>query len=237
MQDTRCLILNYRYLIQYQESSIQLVSLILETSLSNKNKNPLREQYQIVLQKATVFALVLVIILFVLFPKIKVGNPIKIEGIGTALTVEDIPITRHGTLRKPPPRPVVPIPSEDDLIPDDVTIEDTELTFESFAQSSGSGTAVGQINIFQPRPIFEVIPEYSEDLQKKGIEGLIKLHLHIDQTGQVIDVIILDNTTGSSACAKAAKEAALKGRYIPAKKDGKPTDLWIARTYTFGLQK
>jgi TonB family protein len=205
--------------------------------LSNLNKNSPHEQYQVILEKSTILALVLVIILFLTFPKIKVSKPIKTPGLGTALSLEDIPITRQGTLRKPPPRPVIPIPSEDDLIPDNVTIEDTELTFESFAQSSGSGAALGEINIFQPRPIFEVIPEYSEDLQKKGIEGIIKLHLHIDQTGQVIDVIILENTTGSSVCARAAKEAALKGRYIPAKKDGKPTDLWIARAYTFGLQK
>jgi len=205
--------------------------------LSKKVKNSSGEQYQIILEKSTILALVLVIILFIVFPKIKVGKPIKTPGIGTALTLEDIPITRQGTLRKPPPRPVIPIPSEDDLIPDDVTIEDTELTFESLAQSAGSGVGLGQIDIFQPRPIFEVIPEYSEDLQKKGIEGIVKLHLHIDQTGKVIDVIILENTTGSSVCARAAKEAALKGRYIPAKKDGKPADIWIARVYTFGLQK
>ena len=205
--------------------------------MSIKVKNSPSEQYQIVLEKSTILALILVIILFLIFPNIKVGKPNKTEGLGTALTLEDIPITRQGTLRKPPPRPVIPIPSEDDLIPDDVTIEDTELTFENLAQSSGAGTPLGQINIFQPRPIFEVIPEYSEDLQKKGIEGLVKLHLHVDQTGKVIDVIILENTTGSSVCARAAKEAALKGRYIPAKKDGKPADLWIARSYTFGLQK
>ncbi len=205
--------------------------------MSKKIKNSPGEQYQLLLEKSTILALILVIILFIIFPKIKVGKPIKTPGIGTALTLEDIPITKQGTLRKPPPRPVVPIPSEDDLIPDDVTIEDTELTFETFAQSSGSGALLGEINIFQPRPIFEVIPEYSEDLQKKGIEGLVKLHLHIDQTGNVIDVVILENTTGSPVCARAAKEAALKGRYIPAKKNDKPTDIWIARTYTFGLQK
>ncbi len=205
--------------------------------MSKNKKYCPRDQYQVVLEKSTILALILVIILFVLFPKIKVGKLIKVEGIGTALTVEDIPITRQGTPRKPPPRPVVPIPSEDDLIPDDVTIEDTELTYENFSLSSGSGAPLGQINIFQPRPIFEVIPEYSEDLQKKGIEGIIKLHLHIDGTGQVINVVVLENTTGSSVCANAAKEAALKGRYIPAKKDGKPTDLWITRTYTFGLQR
>jgi len=63
------------------------------------------------------------------------------------------------------------------------------------------------------------------------------LHLHIDKSGQVINVVILENTTESTRCANAAKEAARKGRYIPAKKNGEPTDLWITRTYTFGLQK
>jgi TonB family protein len=202
----------------------------------NQNNSP-HEQYQNALQQSTIVALILVILIFFLFPRIKVVTPKKIVTIGTSITVENIPVTRQGSPRKPPPRPVVPIPSEDEIIPDDVTIDNTELTFENFSLSSGSGAPVGQIDIFQPRPIFEVIPEYSEELQKKGIEGLIQLHLHIDETGRVVDVIVLENTTGSSECAKAAKEAAFKGRYIPAKKDDKPADIWISRTYTFGLQK
>lgn len=209
----------------------------MEITLSQNIKNSFRDQYQLILEKSTVLALILVITFFVMFPRIKVGKPRKIEGIRTTLTVENIPITRQGKPQKPPPRPVVPIPSEDDLFPDDVTIEDTELNFESFSLSAGSGATPEQINIFQPRPIFEVIPEYSEELQKKGIEGALKLHLHIDQTGRVIDVVILENTTGSSVCANAAKEAAFRGRYIPAKRDDKTTDIWITRTYTFGLQK
>lgn len=205
--------------------------------MSKNIKHSLWDQYQIILEKSTILALILVIILFILFPRIKVGKRIKNEGYGTALTVEDIPITRQGTPRKPPPRPVVPIPSEDDLIPEDVTIEDTELTFENFSSLQGSSTSLGLITIFQPRPIFEVIPEYSEELQKKGIEGVVKLHLHIDKSGQVINIVVLENTTGSTICANSAKQAAMKGRYIPAKKNGNPTDLWISRTYTFGLQK
>jgi len=213
-------------------------TICLENILLNSTKNSLRDQYQINLKKATILALLLVIFLFLIFPRIKISNPIEIEGIGTPLTIEDIPITQQSAARKPPPRPVVPIPSEDELFPEDVTIEDTELTFNNFSMSRGSGKrTLGPINIFQPRPIFEVIPEYSEVLQKKGIEGIVKLHLHIDKSGRVIDVVILENTTKSIICANAAKQAAMKGRYIPAKKNGKPTDLWISRTYTFGLQK
>lgn len=206
--------------------------------MSKSIKSSPREQYQVNLEKASILALLVVIFLFIIFPKIKISGPVEKEGMGTALTVEDIPITRQVSHRKPPPRPVVPIPSEDELFPEDVTIEDTELTFETHSSVEGSGRgALDQITVIQPRPIFEVIPEYSEELQRKGIEGRVKLHLHINKTGQVINVIILENTTESTLCANAAKEAALKGRYIPAKRNGEPTDLWINRTYTFGLQK
>jgi TonB family protein len=208
-------------------------------------RNIFREQYQINLEKATIISLCLVILLFFLFPRTKLKQSVKTEGPATSIFVEDIPVTRQGVPRQPPLKPVVPIPSEDEFIPDDVTIEDTELNLDQFALSQGtggsgtggSGIMVGQLEIFQPRPIFEVIPEYSEDLQKKGIEGLVKLHLHVDRFGRVIDVLILENTTGSNACANAASDAAWKGRYIPAKKNGELADIWITRTYSFGLQK
>ncbi len=200
-------------------------------------KNSLKDGYQRVLEKSTIIALILVILIFLMFPRIKVDHPLKMKPLGTSLNFEEIPVTRQGLARKPPPRPVVPIPSEDDVIPNDVTIEDTDLNLDSFSSSSGSGSTLEQITIFQPRPIFEVIPEYPEELQKKGVEGIVKLHLHIDPNGRVIDVIVLENTTNNEVCANAAKVAALKGRYIPAKKDEKTTDLWITRTYTFGLQK
>lgn len=207
--------------------------------MSLANKNLLRSKYTVNIEKASIIALLLVILLFLLFPRIKIRPSVKAEKVITSLTVENIPITRQSTPGKPPPKPVVPIPSEDDLIPDDVTIEDTELTFERllFSSGQGAGDIIGSLQILQPRPIFEVIPEYSEELQKKGIQGVVKLHLHIDQSGQVIDVMVLENSSGSDICANAARSAALKGRYLPAKKNGAPIDLWITRTYTFGLQK
>lgn len=177
------------------------------------------------------------ILLFSLFPKVKVNRPERIKIISSAITVEEIPVTRQVGAMKPPARPAVPIPSDDIALPDDITIDDTELDFSSASTISGSGLIPEPVQIIQPRPIFEVIPEYPEELQKKGIQGTVKLSLHIDANGRVIHVIVIENSTGSDACANAAREAAIKGRYIPAKKDGQPTDLWITRTYTFGLQK
>jgi len=205
--------------------------------LAQKIQKAFHDRYQRRLEAATVVALGLVISIFVLFPRLKVVRPAKIKFIGTAIVVDEIPVTRQFGAQKPPPRPAVPIPSDDIAIPDDITIDDTELNFSTAASTSGSGLIFEPIRIEQPRPIFEVIPEYPEELQKKGIEGTVKLSLHVDVAGRVINVIVIENTTGSDLCAKAAQEAALKGRYIPAKKDGQPTDLWITRTYTFGLQK
>ena len=205
--------------------------------MSKLKKNRPGDRYLIDIEKATIISFCLVILLFLLFPRYKIQRQKPIATIITSLQVEDIPLTRQGAPRQPPPRPVIPIASEDEFYPDDITIEDTEFTFDDYSSSEESGLATGRIEIFQPRPIFEVIPEYSEELQKQGIEGIVKLHLHIDQFGLVVEVIVLENSTGSAVCANAAKSAALKGRYVPAKKNGQPADLWITRTYTFGLQK
>lgn len=205
--------------------------------MSQPNTYRASDRYPNDVRKAIILSVCLIIVLFQLFPRLQVQRQTPMATIITALQVDDIPITRQGAPRQPPPRPVIPIASEDDFYPDDITIEDTDLSMEDYSLAQGSGLPTGAIDIFQPRPIFEVIPEYSEALQKQGIEGIVKLHLHIDPLGQVIEAIMLENTTGSAICARAAQSAALKGRYVPAKRNGQPTDLWIIRTYTFGLQQ
>lgn len=205
--------------------------------MSKYQKDEAQRNYQINLEKAMIVVLCLVILLFLLFPKFNLTQN-KPEGIiFTSLNIEDIPITRQGMRRKPPPKPAVPIPSENESIPDDLTIEDTEINFDLLSNQIGQGILSGRPAIFQPRPIFEVIPEYFYELQKKGIEGLVKLHLHINKYGRVERAIVIENTTNSEICANAAKTAALKCRYVPAKSSGKTVDIWITRTYTFGLQR
>ena len=205
--------------------------------MSKYQKDKIRRNYQINLEKATIAALCLLILLFFLFPKFHLSQKEPEKIIFTSLNIEDIPITRQGTRRKPPSKPAVPIPSENESIPDDLTIEDTEINFDHVSNQVGTGIFSGRPAIFQPRPIFEVIPEYPHELQKKGIEGLVRLHLHINKHGRVERAIIIENTTNSEICANAAKTAALKCRYIPAKSSGKTVDIWITRTYTFGLQR
>jgi len=205
--------------------------------LSKYQKGEERLNYNTNVEKATIVALILVIFLFLSFPTFDLTKKEDIEVVFTSLNIEDIPLTRQGTRRKPPPKPAVPIPSDDELIPEDLTIEETDLNFDLASEQFGSGVLSGRPAIFQPRPVFEVIPEYPQELQKKGIQGFVKLHLHVDKSGRVIKAVVLENTTNSKACAKASISAAQKCRYIPAKSSGKSVEVWITRTYTFGLQR
>ena len=196
-----------------------------------------KEIYQKQIRWAIVIALLLTISAFQLFPTMRWGKKQGENIVFATIEVENIPVTRQGTRKPPPPRPAVPIPSEDELFPEDLTIEETELDLNLYSDILGEGRAPGAPVVYQPRPIYEVIPDYPEELQRKGIQGIVKLHIHINKFGLVDQAVVLENTTGSKLCAESAKKAALQGRYLPAKSKGKPTDIWITRTYSFGITK
>jgi len=195
------------------------------------------ENYQKNIRVATIVALAIMISIFQLFPRMNWKKEEPQVVIVSSMHIEHIPITRHGTRKPPPPKPAVPIPSDDEMMPEDITIEETELDLNLYSPLKGEGGPPGAPVVYQPRPIFEVIPEYPQELQRKGIQGLVRLHIHINRYGLVDQVVVLENTTGSPLCARAAKTAALQGRYMPAKSRGKPTDIWITRTYSFGISR
>ena len=199
--------------------------------------NDREEHYQRNLRVAAIVALTVVIFVFQIFPRMSWKKETPKVIVIASLHIENIPVTRQGTRKPPPPKPAVPIPSDDELIPEDVTIEKTELDLNLYSPIEGEDGPPGAPIVYQPRPIFEVIPEYPQELQKKGIQGIVKLHIHINKQGLVDQVVVIENTTGSLLCSRSAKNAAMQGRYMPAKSRGKPTDIWITRTYSFGISK
>ena len=99
----------------------------------------------------------------------------------------------------------------------------------------GGVNGLGAISKINPRPILEVIPEYNIKDIKKGISGMIELFIKIDEKGTVISVFVLKNTTGSQLLEKAAVEASLKTKYLPAKLNGNPVRDGITRSFSFKL--
>lgn len=147
--------------------------------------------------------------------------------------IDEIPITKQGTKRPRPKRPVVPIPVEEPTVPEDLTIESTELDFNASPPNMPEGD--GFYSIIPPRPIADVFPEYPEDEKKKGIVGEIELSLLVDISGRVQNVQVVKNLTGSQKCEQSAIRAAYQTRFIPARKDDKHVAVWIHKKYKFGL--
>ncbi|MBN2411975.1 TonB family protein [candidate division KSB1 bacterium] len=188
------------------------------------------------IEKAIIVSLLLIIVLFQTFPKkidIEYKEPKRVV---LSLTIEDIPATEQKIRRgqPAPTRPVLPVPSEDSLFPEDDTIDETNINWKLGDSPYGtSGITIGKIDTIPPRPLVQVVPEYSKELQKKKIEGNVKLLVKIDESGNVIDVVVSANTTQSEICKNAAVDAAYKSRYTPAIADNKKISMWTTCIYSF----
>ncbi len=180
-----------------------------------------------------ILTLIIIILIFMFNKRFEVpaSRPQYVD-LTQNFQVETIPATRQGRPQQRPERPEVIIPM-DDAVP----IEDEVIEAFDFSDVIGEGTGVqvGEelaIEIL-PRPIAEVFPEYPEEDLKNRVQGIVTLQLFINEKGIVEEVVLLENTTGSERCVAAAKKAALKNRFAPARQKGKPIALWIKKSYTF----
>ncbi|MFO7891613.1 MAG: TonB family protein, partial [bacterium] len=118
---------------------------------------------------------------------------------------------------RPPTLPQVALPVEDEFIPADETIEDTDLDlYEDIVRLDRYGQGRGAVAV-RPRPIKDVIPEYPEKERKQGIKGEVVVKLLVNSSGSVDSVMVISNSTSSQNFIKAAKRAAYKTKYLPAK--------------------
>ncbi len=165
-----------------------------------------------------------------------------------------------GSLSAPLPSqaPAIPIPVPDAIAPaetlamtpnaspvlDSTNAGGTGLPGSSWG-TGGSGWGVGQgsgvglvpVVVVQPRPLFETWPEYPSSARKAKIQGEIELNVKVDETGKVVRVVLLQNSTRDESCAQAAIAAAYRTRYRPAQTHAGSDTAWVVRRYSFSLNK
>jgi len=159
------------------------------------------------------------------------------------LKMEDLPPQTEQTSVAPPPeRPAVPIESEDEDLPDDVTITSTTINFdeEPPPPPPEEEEEIPEFVAYDkaPEPVKRVPPKYPELARKAGIEGVVYLKFAIDEEGNVIHskIKVLKNTTGNSGCDEAAIEAVKKWKFTPAYQRDKPVKVWISMPFKFSLK-
>lgn len=194
--------------------------------------------YSLNFKKAALITLIAFNLLVLFSPRIDFDFS-QIETKTTvSIDVENIPVTIQTKRNPPPPRPTLPVPTDDETVPEDETIAETDLTYTNiFDNATDRTSGPPMASITPPRPIAWVFPEFPDSEKKKGIQGIVKLSIHIDAKGKVLEVVVLENTTGSVKCAEAAIAAAYGSRFSPAREGSKAVSYWITQPYRFDSRK
>ncbi|MFQ5708361.1 MAG: energy transducer TonB [bacterium] len=209
-------------------------------------KNPeasLKLRYRKVFELSLVISLAAMVGIFQLLRTFSLAAG-ETETPDITIEVEDIPPTEQVKLPPPPPKPSIPIPTEDENVPEDLTIESTELDLSEIPPPppppEDEGTVVFVAYDEPPKPIggFRAIQRalrYPEIARKVGIEGRVIVHVLVDATGKVKDTKILKGL-GHSGCDEAAVKAIKSVKWKPARQRDKAVAVWVSIPVIFKLK-
>lgn len=211
-------------------------------------KNPevdLKLKYRRVIEVGLIIALLLCILLFQAFKRFE-HNIIEQKSVDLKIEVEEIPQTEQIKMPPPPARPAIPIESESDEIPEDESIEITDLDLTELPPPPPPPpTDEEAATIFvpyddPPQPIggFAAIQrnlKYPEIARKAGVEGRVMVHVQIDEKGNVVNTKILQSL-GNNGCDEAAVEAIKSVKWKPAMQRDRPVKVWVAIPVVFKLK-
>ncbi|NOY76862.1 MAG: energy transducer TonB [Calditrichaeota bacterium] len=197
------------------------------------------------LELGLVISLLLLIVAFQGFKRFQSKRELpKAEKV--IIKAEEIPPTEQINRPPPPERPAVPVPTEDEDVPEDVTIESTNIDFNEEPPppppppEEESETPIFVAYDSPPEPIggFGAIQKnlkYPEIARKAGVEGTVIIQVLIDEKGRVIKTKVL-KSLGNNGCDEAAISAIRKTRWKPAMQRDKPVKVWVSIPVIFKLK-
>ena len=200
--------------------------------------NPLKNRYPIVIRITALIGILLVTLNFLLFPRFI--NTVDFESVEQVIIENiDIPQTQQIDNTPPPARPSIPVPSDDEDIADDLTLD--ELDFDDFSNLDApppppSGPKVVFIPYDDPPVAMTPIrPKYPEIAQEAGIEGVVVVQAFIDEKGRVKETLILKGVP-NTGLDEAAMQAIRETRFRPAKQRERSVGVWISIPVNFRLK-
>ena len=206
--------------------------------MRNEQSASVKYLYPVVVRITGISGIVLLIITFLLFPRIV--NKVELdEEFQIIIEQIDIPQTEQFDRPPPPARPSVPVESESEDIADDVTLE--EFTLDEFDAWDApppppEGPRVKFIPYDDPPvPLRPIKPKYPEIAQEAGIEGTVVVQVFVDAKGRVQETIILKGIP-NTGLDEAAADAIRLVRFKPAKQRERAVGVWISIPVNFRLK-
>lgn len=212
-----------------------------------RTKNPacdLKRTYKSIFRISMVIAFVLHVGVGMMFPTFTAGTR-KIERKTIIIETVDIPETQQIHRAPPPPRPSIPIATESEDIPDDVTIETTDLDFDKVdlhvppppvetAAIEEPEEEILEYFMVEEKPVLthRVAPVYPPVALKAGIEGTVHLKILVDKTGVVEQAVAVK---GKEIFYKAALQSVNQYRFKPARQNDRPVKVYLVIPIRFRI--
>lgn len=219
----------------------------IDVTVTTRKKNPSADLHQGRAGRmigASGLACALLTTGFVGMPAFSV-QPIEARKEQVVIQLDDIPETRQIQRPPPPPRPAVPIETEDENVPEDVTIADTDISFDDIdlelppppGEMAAAEPAEEEAIEFwavedKPSITKQVPPQYPEVARKSGIQGTILVRVLIGTDGRVREAEVL---RGKEIFHKAALTAVRQYEFSPARQNDRPVPVWMALPIRFRL--
>lgn len=182
----------------------------------------LKSIYPKVMRRSTSLTLFLMVGLAILFPDMKIDSKPTKRSIEMVKLIE-IPMTVQ---KKRPPleRPKIPLPTEDEDVPDDVTIADTELDFDAPVVDIPPPLQKNDVEVEEEILEFWIVeqkpeltkfvnPVYPEMARRAGLQGQVLVAFIVTREGRVAEPQVLK---GPEIFRAAALEAVRQFQFKPA---------------------
>lgn len=214
-----------------------------------RTKNPacdIKRTYKRTFRISMGIAFILHVSMWIMFPTFTAGTR-KIERRTIVIENVEIPETRQIHRAPPPPRPSIPIATESEDVPDDVTIETTDLDFDEVSLDvpppPGETTVIEEPEeeileyfMVEEKPVLikGVAPVYPKVALKANIEGSIHLKVLLGKDGKVEQATVVK---GKEVFRKAALQAAYQYRFKPARQNDRPVKVYLVMPITFRITR
>ena len=210
----------------------------MATLLKKEPEADLRLKYTKVMELSTIFALLFLIVMFYSFKKFEMGIKLP-ESPDIKIDLIDIPATQQIQRPPPPSRPAIPMEAEDDELLDDVTIEQTDVVFDTGSNDAPPPPPTDE-EVFEffavsekPEIIKKQVPQYPDLARKAQIEGRVVVTVTIGKTGLVESAEIFKSVP---MLDEAAMDAAKKCKFKPAKQRDKYVRVKMNVPFDFKLR-
>lgn len=166
------------------------------------------------------------------------------DKVDVTIEVADIPQTRQFHLPPPPVRPSVPIPTEENAIPEDLTIASTDLDLSEIppppAPPEDDGPPIFLAYDEAPQIVGGMTAlqrhlKYPRMAQIAGLEGIVLIKVLVGLDGKAERTEILKAKPANMGFEESAMEALNKVKWIPAKQRDRNIRVWVSIPVQFSL--